>query len=148
MRDITRDIKKRIFALYWGQTVLHIPDDEIESMENTPLTINDSFMGLNKGIELGYLLLNPLSSINDEDAIECAILYKYNIRGGVDTASQSELFRAGKELIDDITLNRRVGKSANIIIVSDFLRSSGYALPYLNWTVDELVEAGAFKLKS
>lgn len=29
----------------------------------------------------------------------------------------------------------------------DFLRSKGYAVPYLNWSVDDLIEEGIVKLK-
>lgn len=141
MKEITREIKKQIFALYWSQKVLHIPDDEVEYMEATPLTINDSFMGLNKSIDLGYLLLNPLSSITDEDAIEVAIICgRANTSVGYAKEFITSYFE--KNVATTTIYNYQYFKSI------DFLRSKGYALPYLNLSVDDLVQAAVFKLKS
>ena len=86
------------------------------------------------------MLLTPLSMLTDEDAIEVANAL------GID-----------KEL--NVAVRRRIARGkvldwgktyyGNVDLeVVDFLRSRRYALPAFGYTVDQLVEAGIFLLKT
>ena len=127
----TLENKSKFFAQYWGQDVLcrvifGKNKNEI-IMHNTPC----SNLKLGEIID-SYLELKPLSRISDEDAIEISKEYPAfgsNIRNSV-----KELFQE----FDDLELSIKTG---------DYFRSKGYALPYMDLSVEDLVEYGWVKLK-
>jgi hypothetical protein len=135
------ELKARFFALYYNQFVMKIPnnDDKLRVFDEWILKVvkNDS-----------YLELTPLSQISDEDAIEVAkILFG-------DDISESEL----KVWLPKISANLRNQFGSNIFPimqpyfsiswqVADYLRSKGYALPFLNISVNKQIELGWIKLK-
>ena len=127
----TLENKTKFFAQYWGQDVLcrvifGKNKNEI-IMHNTPC----SNLKLGEIID-SYLELKPLSRISDEDAIEISKEYPAfgsNIRNSV-----KELFQE----FDDLELSIKTG---------DYFRSKGYALPYMDLSVEDLVEYGWVKLK-
>ena len=87
-----------------------------------------------------YLELTPLSEISDEDAEHIA---KYRYKSSKMLSSQ-----IGKGIIDDY-LNR-VHENANFNIEQyeiDYLRSKGYALPYMDLSVEDLISYGWIKLR-
>lgn len=134
--EINNENKAKFFALYWGQEIL------------------------NDGIEIGgnvgdceeemFLLLKPLSSISDEDAIETAKLdssinWNYGTFGVWKNTFGSTVVSNGKGLI------QKYGQT--IIDISfltpvqfDYLRLKGYALPWMGLSVEEMVDAGWIKL--
>ena len=84
-------------------------------------------------IESFYLELKPLSQISNEDT---------------EHVMELENFIDGF-LSDDILnylIHLKKGK-CNKIEVIDYLRSKGYALPYMDLSVEDLVEYGWIKLK-
>lgn len=86
-----------------------------------------------------YLELTPLSQITDEDAIEVGKLYEY---AGETRKTQNDCFKeVGKDYIED------TGADALALRILDYLRSKGYALPWLDTTVEEQIEYGWVKLK-
>lgn len=68
--------KELFFAGYYGQKVLFIPDDEVESIGKYSVTVNSPFLDLisNGRCQETYLQLTSLSNISDEDATNLAKL--------------------------------------------------------------------------
>ena len=119
----TLENKARFFAQYWGQHVLYFSSDFLRKIDNLTLDSieNDDF-----------LELKPLSQISDEDAIEISKFYP---------SFGSDIRNAVKELFQEwnvLELSIETG---------DFLRSKGYALPYMDLSVEDLIEYGWIKLK-
>jgi len=131
---ITQEEKKQIFALYFKQKV----GVSSWSLENNPIRVDIDFLdyACYEG-NCQYLLLKPLSQISDEDAVEALRIFKIeDARLFPDNCADPSLDEF-KEQIEDMPV---------ITSIADYLRSHGYALPYMNWSVSELVEAGVFKL--
>ena len=127
----TLENKTKFFAQYWGQDVLCRVI--FGKNKNEIIMHNTSCSNLKLGeIIDSYLELKPLSHISDEDAIEISKEYPAfgsNIRNSV-----KELFQE----FDDLELSIKTG---------DYFRSKGYALPYMDLSVEDLVEYGWVKLK-
>ena len=118
--EINKENKARFFALYWGQKVI-----EVVSYEDLK---NPYFAFLNndgRSPKLNTVIqLKSLSEINDEDSqIVCKI---------------------EKILSTDFkwVVNTRILSAYS----TDYLRSRGYALPWMGLSVDEMVESGWIKL--
>lgn len=122
--------KVKFFAQYWGQKVFVNPILSIEPVINYYLFDHD----YPEDIDQEYLLLKPLSQINDEDMKGVANLV------GLDDELDSDWNENIQELIDHIQ-----GDDA-FLMLGDFFRSKGYALPWLGLSVEEMVEAGWIKL--
>lgn len=123
--DLTDYNHQRKFnALYWGQPV-GITWVETGSVETKPCQAQVAFM----------LCLKSLSSISDED---CLVLAE-NALG--DNKDQTDLINHAKNII--IGLSGSTGFESSKV---DYLRSKGYALPWMGLTVEEMVEAGWIKL--
>lgn len=119
-------VKCRFFAQYFGVRVFQ---NELNKQYNYvnysyPLTIEKDF---NKGI-IEFLELKPLSKITDEDAIS---MYRGLERN----------YESANQFLEDY-------KSIGFLEQSevDFLRSKGYAVPFMGYSVDELVKIGWVQL--
>ena len=119
----TLENKARFFAQYWGQHVLYFSSDFLRKIDYLTIV----------GIENDdYLELKPLSQISDEDSIEISKefpAFKSDIRNSV-----KELFKE----FDVLELSLETG---------DYLRLKCYALPWMDLSVEDLVEYGWVKLK-
>lgn len=89
--------------------------------------------------EYYYCEQTPLSSITDEDAIEVAKMTWADTIGGRKFINAID---GRYEILDTLSL----GGHFKYYIV-DYLRSKGYALPFHNLSVDELISYGWIKLK-
>lgn len=91
----------------------------------------------------GYsLLLKPLTAITNEDL---SILYSlHNSAIGYDGTMD---FRAPLEMAKHWLLHGGEKDMVKIGITADYLRSKGYAIPWLYLSVKDLVEYGWIKLK-
>ena len=119
----TLENKAKFFSQYFSQHVLYFSSDFLRKIDNLTLDSieNDDF-----------LELKPLSQISDEDAIE--ISKEYPAFGSDIRNSVKELFQE----FDVLELSIKTG---------DYLRSKGYALPWMDLSVEDLVEYGWVKLK-
>jgi len=119
----TLENKQRFFAQYVGQEVYVWHTNEKD-------TVNDKTLFYNA--VNGILELTPLSMISDEDAIEVAKLDSEDIRFNTP--------EFGKEiaLLSDWKLK---------YFIVDYLRSKGYALPFMGLSVEQQIEYGWVKLK-
>jgi hypothetical protein len=139
--ELTNELKARFFALYFGQEIAE------------EYTLNRLFkIGKHMNLEdINSINLRPLSSIKEEEAKECGL-------SGLDQEERKEalaLFDAmpllnHKENIITIFENIEPiegGLVKYIIANIDYLRSKGFALPFMGISVDEMVKAGWIKLR-
>ena len=120
--EINNENKAKFFALYWGQKV--IKDDVSQLLYVSP--------NINLEHDSWYLNLKPLSSISDEDRNVVSTYYNTNLIK-IDEYGGFEPWYDG---------NFKPWRSIQI----DYLRSKGYALPWMGLSVEEIVEAGWIKL--
>lgn len=137
------------YAQYWGQNVMCNDKYVWRDMETLD-TMLDIYNGKLKG---WYAKLKPMSEITDNDAVEVAkIIFNItddNYLSDVGGTIIWSLFEVGHPFPihtkDVKEIDAISGK--DIIRITDYLRSKGYALPYLSLTVSDLVEFGWVKLK-
>ena len=116
----TLENKAKFYALHWGQEVIK------DVISGVGYPVEGSNISLN--IETSFLHLKPLSSISDEDkehldALLSADFDEYGYwfgMGGIHYYQPHEV---------------------------DYLRSRGYALPWMELSVEKLMEYGWIKLK-
>lgn len=121
----TLENKAKFFVQYWGQHVLYFTSDFLRKIDNLTLDSieNDD-----------YLELKPLSQISDEDASKvCDLIFITNNNLNIQQIKQIVI------LIESNNWNNYK--------IFDYLRSKGYALPYMDLSVEDLVEYGWIKLK-
>lgn len=124
---VQTDVKCRFFTQYWGQKVVaHTEDLKVNGIKEVryePRTVINF-----KEIETSCIVLKPLSKITDEDAIS---MYRGLERN----------YESANQFLEDY-------KSIGFLEQSevDFLRSKGYAVPYMEYSVAELVKMGWVQL--
>lgn len=123
----TKENKSRFFAQYWGQYLMFMPNN------TDKLKVIDWFR-----FDDCYLELIPLSEIKEED-IKFICL---NIAGVEETKYYKFESEERKDFILEIVSDF---ESTHIVIV-DYLRSKGYAIPFMNFSVEDLVEMNWVKL--
>lgn len=160
----TEQNKVKFFAQYWGQKVFVNPILTPEPVSNTYI-----FEYLEpEDIEQEYLELKPLSSITDEDAYQVArivspMLFEGNGENGGHFIDRSEplwhsIKHKKKVMMVDIDFDGYVfeyrddeegyTRPSYSLAGADYLRSKGYAMPYMGLSVEKLQEYGWVKLKS
>jgi hypothetical protein len=134
----TIENKAKFFAQYWGQKVLTRPESA-----NRKLILGDEVSIQSALSKFGYnykyfLELKPLSLITDEQAFEIAKILKVELN----PKNVIEFIHISiKKYIE----NDYKGIDSHVL---DFLRSKGYALPYMSLSVEKQIEYGWIKLKS
>ena len=149
----TLENKAKFFAQYWGQKVFKY------TREGSLLTEgigNVLFIPESKAMSFSYLELKPLSQISDEDVIRGIMLtynktYEdlgdilevkhYNTFSSITTTRAGENFKTSRS-IHHWNGDRKIGSKE-----CDYLRSKGYALPWMDLSVEDLVEYGWIKLE-
>ena len=153
----TLENKAKFFAQYFSQHVLYFSSDFLRKIDSLTLV----------GIENDdYLELKPISQISNNDAIEVAklvslMLFEGRGKNGGHYIDKSEIGwysvkHKGKTLMVDIDLDGYVFEYDEIdeykrpsrsLIGTDYLRSKGYALPYMDLSVEDLIDYGWIELK-
>lgn len=112
-------VKCRFFAQYWGTKTMYVGGVGLVEIGNG---------GWNLKHPDFFLQLKPLSKITDEDAIS---MYRGLERN----------YESANQFLEDY-------KSIGFLEQSeaDFLRSKGYALPFMNYSVEDLVSFGWVRL--
>ena len=149
MMENTKRNKAKFFALYWGQKVR-----EVKGVDTIDKWVG--FIEATLSIEKQYLLLKPLSSITEEDAIEVA---KAIYAGGDDyqitfnTEDCTSVSPFGRpSYADEIDINSsgiisyESSTGLSILHAFDLLRSKGYALPWMGLSIEQMVQFGWIKL--
>ena len=132
--------KSKFFSQYWGQQCFVEP------------SFNDYTTAL-MGVDLdslsdGYLFLTPLSKITDEDAIEVANVVFNGLQPSYAKIIGLEIMfyhfkgtkQSGIQINDKIEIDTMT--THNMIVVYQYLQSKGYALPFHDLSVDDLVGYG------
>jgi hypothetical protein len=110
--------KEKFFAQYFGQNIIYSPNFKNQQFCITSKTI--------RWVNDGYFIkLKDISKITDEDA-------EHIIQLDV--------------LLSDNFFNDLKKGYCNKYEVVDYLRSKGYALPFMGYSVDELVNLGWVQL--
>lgn len=145
-RSIAPEIREKIAMLYYGQSVLQKGSYDCVTMD-IPKRIT---------MHNHHLLLKPLSSITYEDALEVAeIIYRSKFGDSqkrvVVEDGMVSVFHDGERTtiypdfyVREISGDPTIPMSGEAI---DFLRSRSYATPCFGFTVEELEQAGIFKIK-
>ena len=145
----TLENKSKFFAQYFGQKVLLHESD----MDDIQLFLNNEMGG---DIKNWLLYLKPFSQISNEDTIQ-GIMFTYNktyedlgesVEGKhYNTFSSIKTTRVGENFKTSRSIHhwngdRKIGSKEY-----DYFRSKGYALPWMDLSVEDLVEYGWVKLK-
>lgn len=157
----TLENKAKFFALYWGQKVVKY-NDIFEDATHVDFV---DFIDMK---DKSFLILKPLSSISDEDAIEVAKIMTFHDGKGliIERKKHGEIEMYDRyndephflntlffvpdpfEIFSrDDNRNWFQYDAERILEVTDFLRSRGYALPWMGLSVEELVNRGWVILK-
>ena len=122
----------KFFAQYYYQKVWKL---------NGVRMLVDSWIEEGSMIEKSWLELLPLSSITDEDCIEIAKLMW----------EDEDLHMVAEGLYLSESLDKNENEidmyPKNALKMSDYLRSKGYALPWMGLSVEKLQEYGWIKLR-
>lgn len=142
----TLENKSKFFALYYGQEAL-TRDDGFRKFWKLGSEVSIESSLSKYGYDYGYYLeLTSLSQITDEDVIEVCKCMKWNrvlppnIEGHpLDfSVSISDFNWVKNKSFDWTKIN---------LHTADYLRSKGYALPWMGLSVEQLIEYGWIKLK-
>lgn len=137
-------------------------DWNIAFMQTNIITQNEGVLMFD--IDVCSLLLKPVSAISDEDAIQVAKIamvgeFKKVIRykDFIDIKSEGlepdinmvQIFHTGEfELAFSKSYEYQGIHGEKYVEIIDFLRSKGYALPFMQYSVEQLIEMGWVKLKT
>lgn len=130
--EITQENKAKFFAQYWALNCI-CNDEFIWRSDETFDTVLSIYNGDLSG---WYAKLKPLTAISNKDALE---LGKIGLEGDYDSSVTDE------ECIE-YCKSDILKTDVYFYNVSDYLRSKGYALPWMGLTVQEMVEYGWIKL--
>jgi len=180
MIEINSESKAKFFAQHIGAEILYPDtDNKIITAYLTGISISDgietTYKRKKKGCSGDYLsfksngnhnsdalhakiILKPLSSITDEDAIEVAEFmgltegdFEINHRPTdihIDADSQElTLFFEDCSIYFNDFNSDEASTGTDYLSVYDYLRSKGYALPWMGLSVEQMVEAGWIKLQ-
>jgi len=135
MKNILEN-KTKFFAQYWGQEVLTLGTNDnypiIKSWISCLMEDSEA-----NGDYKQLLKLKPISSITDEDALQLSEFIGYRRAMKFDMRKKAKMIVLAKEYLE---------KYAPVISAGDYLRSKGYALPYMGLSVEKQVEYGWIKL--
>lgn len=117
----TLENKAKFFGQYFGVHCLR--HEELPNISALPV-----MTPWHAGLETEYLELKPLSSMCDGDFTEVmCLLFAFQPRSS---------FKRGKLYTDHLNITQ-----------TDYLRSKGYALPWMGLSVEKLIKYGWVKLK-
>lgn len=159
----TLENKAKFISLYWGQRVLMTPLDNVTMRSKVCGAIEDY-------VRNSYLELTPLFQITDEDAIVVGKMLSYYSDEINIERRENEIWMICDEYIKVIIgvikfgilaksidgepseVNTHYNKDIvfyenEMVGVIDYLRSKGYALPWMGLSVEQQIEFGWIKLK-
>lgn len=126
----TIENKAKFFAQYWWQEVFVLKEQNYR--------ITKSRFNAETFSQKPFISLKPLSSISDEDAIEVSTIWGSDVKSKI----------TGGIIVSRILSADSSGEMRNVCGVIDFLRSRGYALPWMGVSVEQQIEWGWVKLSN
>lgn len=146
--EINFENKAKFFAMYWGQDIVSSESDWDWFKDQRIFYKSEEIItSIHK--ENYFLSLIPLSQISDEDAIEVArIENAWELR---DEHENIYFIKRGKsisrQIYEQLSDGFSIWLSADkYLLTIDHLRSKGYALPWMGFSVEEMIEASWVKL--
>ena len=133
--EINNKNKAKFFAQYWEQELVKGTGNIGDNFEFVDYVLSDESLA---NFSESYLLLKSLSQISDEDARVIAEQNRFNGNYDVFPKVGRDILRRVFELEDS--------QMCLPTESADYLRSKGYALPWMGLGVKELIEAGWIKL--
>jgi len=133
--------KEKFFAQYWGQEVFCEKETESKDSFTTYAVMYREPVNHNSLCYIdskSYLELKSLKKVSDEDAI---VLGKYRYR----EPKMLTHLEIGKSLINEFFTSP---KTKIEHFEADYLRSKGYALPFIGLSVEMMIAYGWIKLIS
>lgn len=129
MNQLTNEETAKVFAMYWGSEILISQNDQpiIEKVQgslcySSSLTIWSCQTGYNTKFFKVKLLLKPLSSISDEDAVEVARLANY-------LKLKTKMAAIGRDVINSLIGKTHTYHYSQPFAIFQYLISKGYAVP-------------------
>lgn len=134
MTQNTIENKARFHALYWGQKVF-VFNDEGQYKPGVTYEVDGS------SDEHTFLELRSLPDITDEEATAVAKIWEDSEK----IISPEEYDGWTKEVILDA-----IPEMENVMLLraADYLRSRGFLLPYLDLSIEQILEYGWARIKS
>lgn len=134
----TLENKSKFFAQYWGQNIMIWNEG---NMSIPPQKVGISYM-TKYGVLNRKLELKPISSITENEVNKIAEYYMYSAYNA----------KLKEDKIHFEFIHGDLQSSGSIYILSDysldFLRSLGYALPWMGLSVEDMITFGWIKLKN
>lgn len=125
----TLENKARFFALYWNLNI-----GKCKSYHRNVITrISADTIDI-----IDYLELTPLSLITDEDINEVIRIFDAVDKSISENGCREATYEEVKRDIEALTI---------LDYISGYLRSKGYAVPWMGMSVDDLVSYGWVKIK-
>jgi len=134
--EINNENRRRFEALYFGQDVFWSCREPMEKDK-----IIDGRKLARPFSKYDAIELKPLSKISDEDVIEVAKIFRWN-----HYSDESKVFQVKTFLSQYLDYHNTNISPNEYFQLCDYLRSKGYALPWMGLSVEEMVEAGWIKL--
>jgi hypothetical protein len=160
MKELNRH---KFYVQYWNQKIGYC------IVNQSLYEVNDEYISCS----IDYLKLKSLSKITDEDAIEVAKLgfgnsTIYDLKPKItnyvkrdfgisfkhqDFCGDRQDYMINFSNFYDISLfclsraTNEKEKIVNVVKIIDFLRSRGYAVPYMDYSVEDLINKGWIKLE-
>ena len=128
---LNNENKARFFDLYSGQKIIECKNFRHLVTPMEAIYYDEHSNG-------AFANVKPLSAISDEDAMEIGFQVCEDKDDACYGMSPSGVF------LDMVSFS---GEDLLLISYGDFLRSRGYALPWMGLSVDELCQAGWIKLQ-
>lgn len=135
----TFENKRKFFAQYLGLNISCIRIEDAEDKKGFEVNLCDWKVTH----EDAYLELKPLSQISDEDAYALASILEIS-NSLILTAKVIEV----KSWLRDEFGFGKISHKWEAMEVQDYLRSKGYALPWMGIKIEELIDYGWVKLKN
>lgn len=153
MKVITSDVNAKIFAQYLGAEFMY-SGTKYNSTSKLDL-YSIKLMIEDDDFNECTLVLNSLQNISDEDAIEMAEIFGginspiVNLNRPTDLQNEDIHFSVQVFVKEPKFMSYSTPKYWSDVYgvkAYQWLTSKGYALPYMDYSVEELVELGVYKL--
>lgn len=138
----TNEIKSKLFALYWGLEIFRYYTVEKLTPQSKSIKVDHISLYPTYSFNDGYLLLKDLSNITDEESKKVCELQEYLITD----------FPIHFCLKDEFTvcINSKISDNYEVVNINtiDYLRSRGYAVPFMGISVEQMIEWNWIKIET
>ncbi len=124
---LEHSVRCRFFAQYWGVNVLYVGGVGLQKVGEGGWNLKHPSL---------FLKLKETKSLKDAEVKEIASILKINDEDVIAVIISTEFMDAITNLKEN---------STSSIHLTDYLRSKGYAIPFMNYSVQKLVDMGWVK---